>query len=69
MKKFHPLFWGILLIIIVLLITCFLYDLNFLKSMRFFQNIKIVSTYFFGILPLFILVGLFLLLMTNKWAF
>lgn len=33
------------------------------------MNIKIVSTYFFGILPLLVLVGFLLLLMTNKWAF
>lgn len=69
MKKFHPLFWGIILIIIVVLVVCSLYDLSFLNTTRFFQNIKIVSTYFFGILPLLVLVGFFLLLMTNKWAF
>lgn len=68
-KKFHPLFWGIVLIIIAVLVVCSLYDLSFLNTTRFFQNIKLVSTFFFGILPLLVLVGFFLLLMTNKWAF
>lgn len=69
MRKFHPLFWGIILAIISVLLICSLYDLSFLNKTRFFMNIKIVSAYFFGILPLLILVGFFLLLMTNKWAF
>ncbi|MDY8045213.1 hypothetical protein UY416_02765 [Paenibacillus polymyxa] len=69
MRKFHPLFWAIILVIILVLAVCSIYDLNFLNTTRFLQNIKIVSTYFLGVLPLMVLVGFFLLLMTNKWAF
>ncbi|MFC5404655.1 hypothetical protein ACFPOF_18110 [Cohnella soli] len=69
MKNYNPLFWGILIIISVILFLCSQYDLSVLNTNRFFQNIKIISTYFFGVLPLLILMVFFLLLMTNKWAF
>jgi hypothetical protein len=68
-RKFHPLFWGIVLVIIAIIVGCSLYDLSFLKTTRFFQNVKLVSTYFWGLIPLVVLVGFLILLMTNKWAF
>lgn len=69
MKKINPVVWTIILLLAALIFICIYYDLSFLNDSRFFQNSKIVSTYLFGVLPLLLIVGIFLLLLTNKWAF
>jgi hypothetical protein len=55
------------LLFIIYFLICF--DLSFITKSQIFLNIKILTSFLFGLLPLLILIGVIIGLMNNKWAF
>jgi hypothetical protein len=69
LKKINPFVVLFTLLFLFGLYWAIWQDFDFLESTRFFKNLKIISSFLIGFIPLLLIIVVITTFISNKWAF